>query len=70
VCVFCIVTVVKVYMFCIVIVLRVNVLYCDSGKSVHVLYLIVLRVCVVYCDGGKSVHVWYCDSGACECFVL
>jgi len=41
---FCIVTVVKVYMFCIVIVVRVCILYCDSGKSVYILY----------CDGRYS----------------
>ena len=36
-------TVVKVSMFCTVIVVRVCVLYCDDGRSVRVLY----------CDSGS-----------------
>ena len=57
-------------MFCIVIVVRVYVLYCGSGKSVHVFIVTVVRVRVFYCDSGKSLHVLYYDSGACICFVL
>jgi hypothetical protein len=57
-------------MYCIVRVVRVHVLYCESGKSVYFLY----------CDSGKSVHVFivtvlcvhvlYSDSITYTCIVL
>ena len=45
-------------MFCVVTVVRVHVLCCDSG-TVHVLYF-----------DSCTVLVLYCDSGTCTCFVL
>jgi hypothetical protein len=46
-------------MFCVVTVVRVRVLYCDSGTSTCFCIVTVLRVHVLYCDGGR-----------CSCFVL
>ena len=57
-------------MFCIVTVVHVHVLYCDSGT----LYMFCI-VTVVHCTcfvlwQWYIVHVLYCDSGTCTCFIL
>ena len=46
-------------MYCNVIVVCIHVLYCDSGKSVHVFIVTVL-----------CVHVLYCESVTYTCIVL
>jgi hypothetical protein len=47
-------------MFCIVIVIVVHVLYCNSGA-----YTCFVRIVIVV-----LVHVLYCSSGTCIYFVL
>jgi len=56
-------------MFCIVEVVNVHVLYCDSGTcTCFVLWQwYVYMFCIVTV---VRVHVSYCDSGTCTCFVL
>jgi len=56
-------------MFCIVAVVRVQVLYCDSGtRTCFVLWQwYVYMFCIVT---AARVHILYCDSGTCTCFVL
>ena len=46
------------YMFCIVTLVRVHVLCCDSGTCMFCIVTVV------------RVHVLCCDSGTCTCSVL
>ena len=55
-------TVVKVYMFCIVTVVKVYIFF--------IVTVVLIRVLNLYCGIGKIVHVLYCDSVTCTCFVL
>jgi hypothetical protein len=56
-------------MFCTVTVVRVHVLYCDSGTCTCFVLLLwyVYVFCIVTVAG---VHVLYCDIGTCTNFVL
>ena len=56
-------------MFCIVTVIRVPVLYCNSGTCTYFVLLqwYLYMFCIVTVIG---VHVLYCDSWTCTCFVL
>ena len=76
---YCIVTW-YVLMFCVVAMVYIHVLYCDSGTCTCFL----LWVCATYTGSVLSqwctylfcivtvvhIHVLYCDSGMCTCFVL
>ena len=62
-------TVLYVCMFYIVTVVRVHVLYCDSCRCACLL-LWQLYVCMFCIVTVVRVHVFYCDSCTCACFVL
>ena len=65
---FCIVIVVSIYV-CIVTIVRVHVLYCDSGTCIC--FVLWQRYVYMFCVvRAVRVHVLYCDSGTCTCFVL
>ena len=66
-------------MFCTVTVVRVYVLYCDSGTRIcfvlcqwHLyMFCTVTMVMYMFCTVTVlSVHVLCCDSGTCICFVF
>ena len=56
-------------MFCIVTVVRVHVLYCDSDTCTFRIVTLAL-VHVLYCDSGTRTFFFYCDSGTCTYFVM